>query len=60
MSTVRGRLRRSKVYRDAADWWVGLYIGPNNLYFCVLTVVWRVPRATSAIPARHDAHGETP
>ena len=54
------RLRRSKIYLDPADWWVGLYIGPNHLYFCVLTVVWRVPRATSPSPARHYSHGEAP
>jgi hypothetical protein len=23
-----------KVYVDWNDWWVGLYRGPNHLYFC--------------------------
>jgi hypothetical protein len=57
MNITVGRLKRSKVYRDSADWWIGLYIGPNNLHFCVLTVVWRIPRATSDARARHYSHG---
>lgn len=36
--------RRVRVYIDTADWWVGLYIGPNHLYFCVFTLVLRVKR----------------
>lgn len=35
---------RVSVYIDTADWWVGLYIGPNHLYFCVFTLVLRVKR----------------
>jgi hypothetical protein len=37
-------LGRVKIYFDFADWWIGLYIGPNHLYFCCLTLVCRVPR----------------
>ena len=33
-----------RIYFDRRDWWVGLYIGPHHLYFCVLTLVLRVPR----------------
>lgn len=33
-----------KVYFDFRDWWIGLYIGPNHLYFCILTLVLRVKR----------------
>ena len=36
--------RRVSVYFDRRDWWVGLYIGPNHLYFCVLTLVLRIRR----------------
>lgn len=36
--------RRVSVYIDTRDWWVGLYIGPNHLYFCVFTLVLRVRR----------------
>lgn len=33
------------VYFDFADWWVGLYIGPNHLYICPIpTLVIRVKR----------------
>jgi hypothetical protein len=35
---------RVRVYIDGRDWWVGLYIGPNHLYFCVLTLVLRIRR----------------
>ena len=28
-----------KVYIDAADWWVGLYRGPNHYYVCLLPCV---------------------
>lgn len=37
-------MRQLKFYRDSNDWWVGLYIGPNHLYFCILTFVMRVKR----------------
>lgn len=31
-----------KVYRDKADWWVGVYFGPNHVYVCPLpTLVLR-------------------
>jgi hypothetical protein len=30
------------VYRDKADWWVGVYFGPNHVYICPLpTLVLR-------------------
>lgn len=32
------------IYRDSRDWRIGLYIGPNHLYFCILTLVLRVNR----------------
>ena len=28
-----------KVYGDTADWWIGLYIGPNHYYLCPLPCV---------------------
>jgi hypothetical protein len=37
-------VNRVSVYFDFADWWIGLYIGPNHLYFCVLTLVLRIRR----------------
>lgn len=34
-----------RVYRDPADWWIGLYIGANHLYRCPLpTLVIRIRR----------------
>jgi hypothetical protein len=30
---------RWKVYVDMNDWWIGLYIGPNHLYFCVIPTI---------------------
>ena len=38
-------MNRIKIYFDPADWWIGLYIGPNHLYLCLLpTLVVRVLR----------------
>lgn len=54
-------MKRVSVYLDFADWWVGVYIGPNHLYICPLPmVVVRVVRATSRQGARHYSHGEAP
>jgi hypothetical protein len=33
-----------KLYIEPRDIWIGLYVGPNNLYFCVFTIVLRIPR----------------
>jgi hypothetical protein len=34
-----------KIYLDFADWWVGVYIGPNHVYVCPLpTLVFRFDR----------------
>jgi hypothetical protein len=51
-------MSRVKIYFDFADWWIGCYIGPNHLYFCALTLVVRVRRATSDARARHNSHQE--
>jgi hypothetical protein len=47
---------RARVYRDASDWWIGLYIGPNHLYWCPLpTLVIRVRRTSQTDPPRRAA-----
>lgn len=44
-----------KVYIDTADWWVGLYRGPNHYYVCpVPCLVIRWPRGTASLPNRKD------
>ena len=35
-------------YIDLRDWWIGLYIGDDHLYFCCLTLVLRVRRKPAA------------
>ncbi len=43
-----------RVYFDFADWWIGLYIGPNHLYLCLLpTVVIRIRRRRRSWERRH-------
>lgn len=33
------------IYLDGADWWIGLYVGRNHYYVCLLpTVVIRIRR----------------
>jgi len=42
MRASEGRVR---VYFEPRDWWIGLYIGPEAWYICVLpTLVLRIPR----------------
>jgi len=36
--------RSVSVYFDFRDWWIGLYIGPNHYYLCVmptLVIRWK-------------------
>jgi hypothetical protein len=47
-----------RVYIDTADWWVGLYRGPNHYYVCLLPcVVIRWARAApNSTEGRLSAH----
>ena len=47
------------IYRDTADWWVGLYRGPHHLYVCpVPTVVIKIRRKImNEIPIRVRCSG---
>lgn len=36
--------KKRRIYFDKRDWWVGLYIGENHLYFCIFTLVLRINR----------------
>ena len=34
-----------RIYIDRADWWIGVYLGPNHVYVCPLPcVVFRFGR----------------
>jgi hypothetical protein len=54
---LRGRVARVRVYIDTADWWIGLYRGPNHYYLCLLPCVvirwerYRVSRLDIALAA---------
>lgn len=55
MTTVTTPPPRVRVYLDARDWWIGLYVGPHHLSLCPLpTLVIRLRR-----PARR-ASGVNP